>query len=59
MEYCRVNALLGNKLNQLQKFSTKDRVEINDNARETYKTNSQIKFKTTMIKPINVNYCDA
>ena len=27
-------------------------IEINDESRETYDTNSQIKFKTTMLKPI-------
>ena len=35
--------------NQPFKFTTKNWVEINDDANETYNTNSQIKFKATML----------
>ena len=41
--------------NQPSKFRTKDWVEINDESRGTYNANSQIKFKTTMLKS-NVRY---
>ena len=42
--------LLDKILNQPSKFRTKSQVEINDDSRETYNINSQIKFKTTMLK---------
>ena len=35
-----------NTTNQPFKFTTKNWVEINDDARGTYNTNSQVKFKT-------------
>ena len=41
--------------NQPSKFRAKDWVEINDESRGTYNANSQIKFKTTMLKS-NVRY---
>ena len=34
-------------------------VETNDDSRETYNTNIQIKFKTSMLKPSSGNYSDA
>ena len=34
-------------------------IEINDESRETYDTNSQIKFKTTMLKPIPCDNSEA
>ena len=51
MECQKIINLLDNLPNQLSKFRTKKWVEINDNSRETYKTNSQTKFKTSMPKP--------
>ena len=45
--------------NQLSKFKTKNWVEINDESRGTYKVNSQIKFKTTMLKSSLCDYSDA
>ena len=36
--------------NQPSKPRTKNLVEINDESRETYNANSDIKFKTTMLK---------
>ena len=38
---------------------TKDWVEINDDIRGTYNTNSQIKFKTSMLKSSLSDYNDA
>ena len=49
MEYQKIINLLENTSNQPSKFRIKNWVEINDESRETYNTNSQIKFKTTMI----------
>ena len=43
--------MLDNASNQPSKFKTKNLVEINDESRGVYNFNSQIKFKTTMLKP--------
>ena len=48
-----------NKSNQPSKFRTKNWVEINDESRGTYNVNSQIKFKTTMLKSSLCDYSDA
>ena len=42
--------LLDNTLNQISQLRTKIWVEINDDLRGKYNTNSQIKFKATMLK---------
>ena len=55
MEYQKSNA----SLNQPSKFKTKNWVEINDESTGTYHANSQIKFKTTMLKPSLCDYSDA
>ena len=44
--------------NQLSKFKTKTWVEINDESRGTNNVNSQIKFKTTMLKSSLCDYSD-
>ena len=44
MEYQKIINLLDNTPNQASKFRTKNWVEINDEARGTCNTNSQIKF---------------
>ena len=41
------------------KFKTKNWVEINDEASGTYNVNSEIKFKTTMLKSSLCDYSDA
>ena len=52
--------MLDNTPNQPTKFRTKSWVEINDDARGTYNTNSQIKFKNSILKSsILCNYSDA
>ena len=45
--------------NQLSKFGTKNWVEINDESRGTYNVNSQIKFKSKMLKSSLCDYSDA
>ena len=45
--------------NQPSKFSTKYWVEKNDELRGLYDVNSQIKFKTTMLKSSLCDYSDA
>ena len=60
MEYQKIaNMLDDNKSNQPSKFRTKNWVEINDKSRGTYNVNSEIKFKTTMLKSSLCNYSDA
>ena len=60
MEYQKIaNFLDDNKSNQPSKFRTKNWVEINDESRGTYNVNSQIKFKTTMLKSSLCDYSDA
>ena len=50
MEYQKIINFLDYTPNQLHKFRRKNRVEINDNARGTYNKNSQIRFKTSILK---------
>ena len=50
MEYQKIANLLDDASNQPSKFKTKNWVEINDESGGTYNVNSQIKFKTTMLK---------
>ena len=50
MEYQKIANLLDDASNQPSKFKTKNWVEINDESRGTYHVNSQIIFKTTMLK---------
>ena len=56
MEYKKIASLLDGASNQPSKFRTKNCVEINDESRGTYNVNSQIKFKTTMLKSSLCDY---
>ena len=57
MEYQKiVNLIDDNTLNQPSKFKTRNWIEINDESRGTYNVNSQIKFKTTMLKSSLCDY---
>ena len=58
MEYQNIINFLDNTPNQLTKLM-KNWVEINDDARGTYNTSSQIKFETTMLKSNLCDYSDA
>ena len=59
MEYQKIaNLLDDNKSNQPSKFRIKNWTEINDESRGTYNVNSQIKFKTTMLKSSLCDYSD-
>ena len=51
--------MLDDASNKTSKFKTKNWVEINDESRETYDVCSQIKFRTTMLKPSSCDYSDA
>ena len=59
MEYQKIINLLVNTPNQPNKFRTKNWVKVNDDSRGTYNINSQIKFKTSMLRSSLSNYSDA
>ena len=59
MEYQKIANLIDDASNQPSKFRTKIWVEINDESRGTYNVNSQIKFKTTMLKSTLCDHSDA
>ena len=58
MEYQKIANLIDDTSNQPSKFRTKNWVEINDESRGAYNVNSQIKFKTTMLKSSLCDYND-
>ena len=59
MEYQKTANLIDDTSNQPSKFRTRNWVEINDESRGAYNINSQIKFKTTMLKSSLCDYSDA
>ena len=59
MEYQKIANLIDGTPNQPSKFRTRNWVEINDESRGVYNVNSQIKFKTTMLKPGLCDYSGA
>ena len=60
MEYQKIANLIDDiTLNQPSKFRKRNWIEINDESRGTYNVNSQIKFKTTMLKSSLCDYSDA
>ena len=58
MEYQKIANLIDDASNQPSKFRIKNWVEINGKSRGTYNVNSQIKFKTTMLKSSLCDYSD-
>ena len=59
MEYQKIIKLLDNTPNQLPKLKTKNWVvEINDDARGAYKTNTPIKLKISTVKLSLCDYSD-
>ena len=59
MEYQKIANFMDDASNQPFKFRTKNWVEINHESRGTYNVNSQIKFKTTILKSSLCDYSDA
>ena len=60
MEYQKIANLIDDGAsNQPSKFRTRSWIEINDESRGAYNVNSQIKFKTTMLKSSLCDYSDA
>ena len=58
MEYQKMANSIDDASNQPSKFRTRNVVEINDESRGAYNVNSQIKFKTTMLKSSLCDYSD-
>ena len=58
MEYQKIINLLDNMSNQLYKFRTKNWMEIIDQSRRVYNTNSDIRFKTKVLKSSLCDYID-
>ena len=59
MEYKKIIKFLGNTANQPTKFRIKNWVKIKDESRGTYNTNSQIRFKPSMLRISLCDYNDA
>ena len=59
MECQKIANLIDDTSNQPSKFRTRNLVEINDKSRGAYNVNSQIKFKTTILKSSLCDYSDA
>ena len=59
MEYQKIANLMDDTSNQPSKFRTRNWIEINDESRGAYNVNSQIKYKTTMLKSSLCDYSDA
>ena len=60
MEYQKIANLIDDDIsNQPSKFRTRSWIEINDESSGAYNVNSQIKFKTTMLKSSLCDYSDA
>ena len=58
MGYQKIINLLDDTMNQPSKFRTRNWVEINDESKERY-DNSNIRFKTSMIRSNLCDYCDS
>ena len=59
MEYQKIINLLDSTSNHSSKFRTKNWVQIIDESRKVYNTNSQIESKTTMLKSSLCDYSDS
>ena len=59
MEYQKITNLLGNIPDKVPRFITKKRIEVHDQLGETYNTNKEIRFKTSMLRSDLCDYSDA
>ena len=59
MEYQKITNLLGNIFDKVPRFITKKWVEVYDQSGETYNTNKQIRFKTSMLRSDLCDYSEA
>ena len=59
MEYQKIANLLDNASNKPSKFRARNCVEINDDIRGAYSLNTQITFKTAVLRSSSGDYSDA
>ena len=59
MEYQRTTNLLGNASIKVPRFITIKWIKLHDQSGETYNTNKQIRFKTSMLRSDLCDYSDA
>ena len=59
MEYQKITNLLGKKSDKVHRFVTKKWIEVHDQSGETYNTNKQIRFKTSMLRSDLCDFSDA
>ena len=59
MEYQKIANLLDSASNKPSKFRTRNWVEINDDIRDAYSSNKQIRFKAAMLMYSLCDYSDA
>ena len=59
MEYQKIVNLLNDESNKPYKFKTINWVEINDDVRDVFSPNKQIRFKTSMLRSSLCDYSDA
>ena len=59
MEYQKITNLLGNIPDKVPRFITKKWIEVHDQSGETYNTNKQIRFKTSMLRSDLYDYSAA
>ena len=59
MEYQKITNLLGNTSDKVPRFITKKWIEVYDQSGETYNTNKQIRFTTSMLRSDLCDYSEA
>ena len=59
MEYQKITNLLGNMPDKVPRFISKKWISVHDQSGETYNTNKQIRFKTTMLRSDLCGFKDA
>ena len=59
MEYQKITNLLGNIPDKVPRLITKKWTEVHDQSGETYNTNKQIRFKTSMLRSDLCDYSNA
>ena len=59
MEYQKITNLLGNIPDKVDRFVTKKWIEVRGQSGETYNTNKQIRFKTSLLRSDLCDFSDA
>ena len=58
MEYQKITNLLDTTSDNVPRFITKTRIEVNDQSGKSYSINKQIRFKTSMLQSDLCDYSD-